>query len=72
MGIVWEGNSSAVSSHDLLSEPPNYPSNFTWCNKDGVNYCTPSLNQHIPQCKLERLHSRRVDPPQNRVANLPL
>merc|ERR1712151_931713 len=25
------------------------PDDFTWCNKDGVNYCTPSLNQHIPQ-----------------------
>ena len=50
MGIVWEGNSSSQSSHDLLSAPAGgYPSNFTWCNKDGVNYCTPSLNQHIPQ-----------------------
>ena len=50
MGIVWEGNSSAQSSHDLLSVPAGgYPSNFTWCDKDGVNYCTPSLNQHIPQ-----------------------
>ena len=50
MGIVWEGNSSAVSSHDLLSDPVGgYPSNFTWCDKDGVNYCTMSRNQHIPQ-----------------------
>mmetsp|Transcript_17063 Transcript_17063/g.28546 ORF Transcript_17063/g.28546 Transcript_17063/m.28546 type:complete len:330 (+) Transcript_17063:50-1039(+) len=48
LGIVWRGNSS--SSHDLLTQPTNgYPADFTWCNKDGVNYCTPSLNQHIPQ-----------------------
>jgi cathepsin X len=25
------------------------PSNFTWCDVDGVNYCTMSRNQHIPQ-----------------------
>jgi len=25
------------------------PDDFTWCNKDGVNYCTMSRNQHIPQ-----------------------
>jgi cathepsin X len=25
------------------------PNNFTWCDKDGVNYCTMSRNQHIPQ-----------------------
>jgi len=50
LGIVWQGNSSASSSHDLLSHPEGgYPTDFTWCNKDGVNYCTPSLNQHIPQ-----------------------
>ena len=51
MGIIWEGNSSTgANSHDLLTVPEGgYPSNFTWCNKDGVNYCTPSLNQHIPQ-----------------------
>jgi len=49
-GITWEVNSSYPSSHDLLSDPEGgYPSDFTWCNKDGVNYCTPSLNQHIPQ-----------------------
>merc|ERR1719231_39667 len=26
-----------------------YPTDFTWCNKDGVSYCSASLNQHIPQ-----------------------
>ena len=25
------------------------PDAFTWCNKDGVNYCTISRNQHIPR-----------------------
>jgi len=25
------------------------PDNFTWCNKDGVNYCTMNRNQHVPQ-----------------------
>ena len=49
-GLVWRGNSSSVSSHDLLVEPEaGYPADFTWGNKDGVNYLTPSLNQHIPQ-----------------------
>ena len=48
MGIVWRGNSS--NSHDLLAAPEaGYPNDFSWCNKDGVNYCTASLNQHIPQ-----------------------
>ena len=25
------------------------PDSFTWCNKEGTNYCTMSRNQHIPQ-----------------------
>lgn len=25
------------------------PAEFSWCNKDGVNYCTMSRNQHLPQ-----------------------
>jgi cathepsin X len=49
-GIVWQGNATAISSHDSLPVPNGgLPDDFTWCNKDGVNYCTPSLNQHIPQ-----------------------
>lgn len=47
MGIEWRGNST--ESHDLLKFAMEYPSDFTWCDKDGVNYCTMSRNQHIPQ-----------------------
>jgi cathepsin X len=52
MGIIWRGNSS--NSHDLLLSSEDTPSEFNWCNfngkgKDGVNYCTMSRNQHIPQ-----------------------
>ena len=46
MGIGWRGNHSR--SHELLSSVA-LPEEFTWCNKDGVNYCTESRNQHIPQ-----------------------
>ncbi|CAJ1339087.1 unnamed protein product [Effrenium voratum] len=49
LGVVWRGNATSISSHENLPEPDGYPSDFTWCNKDGVNYCTISLNQHIPQ-----------------------
>merc|ERR1712107_314465 len=53
MGIVFRGNHS--DSHGRLTMLGNifsdeqYPETFTWCNKDGVNYCTMSRNQHIPQ-----------------------
>jgi cathepsin X len=47
-GIVWRGNHS--NSHDLLPEHFGaYPDSFTWCDNNGVNYCTMSRNQHIPQ-----------------------
>merc|ERR1740121_2715328 len=45
----WTPRANSSNSHDLLSEPAKYPDSFTWCNKDGVNYCTMSRNQHIPQ-----------------------
>jgi cathepsin X len=48
LGFEWDGNFS--DSHDHLPEPNGeYPDEFTWCDKDGVNYCTQSRNQHIPQ-----------------------
>jgi cathepsin X len=49
LGVVWMGNSSETSSHLKLETPADLPSDFTWCNKSGVNYCSASLNQHIPQ-----------------------
>ena len=49
LGIVWRGNATnQQSTHDLL-EATEYPSDFSWCNKDGKSYCTMSRNQHIPQ-----------------------
>ena len=54
LGVIWRGNSSSESSHDLLMAPmagtkTTYPTEFSWCNKDGKSYCTMSRNQHIPQ-----------------------
>jgi len=49
LGVVWRGNSSSTSSHELLLAPQSFPDEFTWCNKDGKSYCTMSRNQHIPQ-----------------------
>jgi len=49
LGVVWRGNSSSQSSHDLLSARQSYPDSFSWCDKDGKSYCTMSRNQHIPQ-----------------------
>ena len=48
LGVVWRGNASSQSSHELL-ESAELPSDFSWCNKDGKSYCTMSRNQHIPQ-----------------------
>ena len=50
MGIVWRGNhSNEKNTHHYLLELESYPDHFNWCDKDGVNYCTMSRNQHIPQ-----------------------
>ena len=50
MGIVHRGN--LTNSHDELSNNLSLeaiPEEFSWCNKDGKNFCTISRNQHIPQ-----------------------
>merc|ERR1719181_1595645 len=38
-----------TAPHENPVADEDMPKELTWCNKDGVNYCTKSLNQHIPQ-----------------------
>jgi len=45
----WTPRANSSNSHELLSPPLAYPDAYTWCNMQGVNYCTISRNQHIPQ-----------------------
>jgi len=46
----WVPGANLTNSHDLLSVPSEgFPEEFSWCNKDGQNFCTMSRNQHIPQ-----------------------
>jgi len=60
MSEVWsreqEEAAGIVRNNYILGSAPfedgnqvELPNNFTWCDKDGVNYCTMSRNQHIPQ-----------------------
>merc|ERR1711957_114996 len=48
-GLLHKG-SHAVNPlpHEYLATS-QLPTNFSWCDHEGVNYCTKSLNQHIPQ-----------------------
>jgi len=48
-GIVWRGNHSVKPLPHEYMRDEDLPQAFNWCNKDGVNYCTMSRNQHIPQ-----------------------
>lgn len=45
-GIDWRGNFS--DSHSRL-QALELPDAFTWCDNNGVNYCTETRNQHLPQ-----------------------
>merc|ERR1719231_1163448 len=48
-GLVHRGNfTTSPLPHEYIATE-SLPTNFSWCDKDGVNYCTKSLNQHIPQ-----------------------
>jgi len=48
-GLVHRGNfTTSPLPHETITDDM-LPTNFTWCDHEGVNYCTKSLNQHIPQ-----------------------
>mmetsp|Transcript_17363 Transcript_17363/g.21298 ORF Transcript_17363/g.21298 Transcript_17363/m.21298 type:complete len:291 (-) Transcript_17363:69-941(-) len=62
IGVIYFGNASDTSSHELLGSHPRdwwhphgkdptttYPDAFTWGDVNGTNFLTQSLNQHIPQ-----------------------
>jgi cathepsin X len=56
---VWtreQDEAAGIRKEYVLSPRPQdtiateaLPDAFTWCDKDGVNYCTMSRNQHLPQ-----------------------
>jgi cathepsin X len=54
---VWtreQEDAAGIIQEFILSPQPKdmnlaVPDTFTWCNNNGVNYCTISRNQHIPQ-----------------------
>jgi len=48
-GIKWRGNYTISPLPHEYVKSEDVPDSFTWCDKDGVNYCTMSRNQHIPQ-----------------------
>merc|ERR1712178_33035 len=48
-GIVWRGNSTVSPlPHEYLAME-SLPEEYNRCDMNGTNYCTKSLNQHIPQ-----------------------
>lgn len=51
-GIVQNNYKVGTAPHELLKSgkfEATLPKSYTWCDKDGKNYCTMSRNQHIPQ-----------------------
>jgi len=48
-GIVRNNYEVGTAPHETMLSSVNIPQELNWCNKDGVNYCTTSRNQHIPQ-----------------------
>jgi len=47
-GVRSEGVQTSPLPHTYL-KAEDLPDAFNWCDNDGVNYCTMSRNQHIPQ-----------------------
>jgi cathepsin X len=48
-GIVWRGNHTTSPLPHEYMKTEDLPDAYDWRNIDGVNYCTMSRNQHIPQ-----------------------
>merc|ERR1719453_90815 len=48
-GLIHKGSHVISPLPQDIIPTSALPANFSWCDKDGVNYCTKSLNQHIPQ-----------------------
>jgi len=54
---VWtraQEDAAGIAQEFIVSPQPKdmnlqVPDTFSWCNNNGVNYCTISRNQHIPQ-----------------------
>jgi len=48
-GIALESSPGELMAWEGMLGAEEVPKSLNWCNKDGVNYCTKSLNQHLPQ-----------------------
>merc|ERR1712216_505577 len=48
-GLVHKGSYVVSPLPQEYIKDEDVPAALNWCDKDGVNYCTKSLNQHIPQ-----------------------
>merc|ERR1719440_731191 len=49
-GIIETSNYKVgTAPHENPVADEDMPKELNWCDKDGVNYCTRSRNQHIPQ-----------------------
>jgi cathepsin X len=49
LGITWKGNHTISPLPHEYIEDSELPAEWDWRNQSGVNYCTMSRNQHIPQ-----------------------
>merc|ERR1719409_1111202 len=48
-GLVHRGSFTLSPLPQDYIQTSDLPTNHSWCDLEGENYCTKSLNQHIPQ-----------------------
>jgi cathepsin X len=48
-GIKQNSYKVGTAPHEYMATFTDYPADYSWCDMDGVNYCTMSRNQHLPQ-----------------------